>query len=572
MHTLLSDIGLAIIFAAGIGAIFYRLGLPLLLAYLVAGVLLGPNLGFHLITSQESISTVSEIGLVLLMFILGLEIDVRKIVQLGTAVLVNGVTQFALCALLALLSFGLLGYAHAFGNYTLVYVAVATSLSSTLIVVKVLSDRMELGTLTSRISLGILVLQDIWAITFLAIQPRLTHLNPGAIAISIGGAALLLGIGIGLAKFALPFVFHRIAKQPELMLIAAIGWCAVMAGFATGLHLSVEMGALFAGVCIASFPYQGDVAAKIAPLRDFFITLFFVALGLQIPKPTGAVLFTALAIVAFVLVSRFLTVFPVLYLLRYGNRAAFVTSLNLSQLSEFALVLAALGVGYGHIDNALLSSFILAMTVAALISALAIPKSHEIFRAVNPFLERLGFRDRIASDEVPGEQHAKIPPIVLLGFYREASSLISEIEGRRGSLDDIMVIDFNPESLATLRERGIACEYGDVSNSATLEHLGLERARTLICTIPDHLFKGTNNLGLYHVLRRLAPSATIVLNAETIESARLMYAAGADYVMVSRIVSAHYLTDVLEKISAGDLPAIRTRAAAFMDLRVEVLP
>ena len=243
VHSLLSDIGLAIIFAAVLGAIFYRLKLPLLLAYLVAGVLLGPNIGFHLITSQESISTVSEIGLVLLMFILGLEIDVRKIVKLGKAVLVNGVTQFVFCAALATGLFALLGAAHAFGNYTLVYLAVALSLSSTLIVVKVLSDRMELDTLTSRISLGILILQDIWAITFLAIQPRMTNLNAAAIGISIGSAVLLLGIGIGLARWVLPFVFHRIAKQPELMLIAAIAWCAVMAGFATGLKLSVEMGA-----------------------------------------------------------------------------------------------------------------------------------------------------------------------------------------------------------------------------------------------------------------------------------------------------------------------------------------
>jgi len=572
MHSILSDIGLAIIFAAVVGGIFYRIGLPLLLAYLVAGVLLGPNLGFHLITSQESISTVSEIGLVLLMFILGLEIDVRKIVQLGTAVLVNGVTQFLFCALLAAGLFALLGFAHAFGNYTLVYMAVATSLSSTLIVVKVLSDRLELGTLTSRISLGILILQDIWAITFLAIQPRMTHLTPAAIGISIASAALLLGIGAGLARFALPRIFDRIAKQPELMLIAAIGWCAVMAGVATGLHLSVEMGALFAGVCIASFPYQGDVAAKIAPLRDFFITLFFVGLGLQIPRPTGAILMTAGAVIAFVLVSRFLTVFPVLYALRYGNRAAFVTSLNLSQLSEFALVLAALGVGYGHITNDLLSSFILAMTVTALISALVIPKSHEIFKMVNPLLERLGFRDRITGKDVSTEEVHAIPPLVLLGFYREASSLLSEIQSRGSSLQEILVVDFNPESLAELRFRGVRCEYGDVSNPTTLEHLHLEQARTLICTIPDHLLKGTSNKALSKVLRRISPDATIILTAETIESAREMYLAGADYVMIPRIISAHYLADILEKNRAGDLPQIRNRASAFIDLRVEVLP
>ena len=508
----------------------------------------------------------------LLMFILGLEIDVRKIVKLGKAVLINGVTQFALCAGLAAALFGLLGLAHAFGNYTLVYLAVALSLSSTLIVVKVLSDRMELDTLTSRISLGILILQDIWAITFLAIQPRMTHLNLAAIGVSVASAALLLGIGIGLARWVLPYIFDRIARQPELMLIAAVAWCAVMGAFATGLKLSVEMGALFAGVCIASFPYQGDVAAKIAPLRDFFITLFFIGLGLQIPMPTTAVVVMALEMIGFVLISRFLTVFPVLYALRYGNRAAFVTSLNLSQLSEFALVLAALGVGYGHITHDLLSSFIVAMTVTALISALVIPKSHEIFKAVNPMLERLGFRDRLVVDDSKDESEHRVPPLVLLGFYREASSLLTEIKDRGVSLKDIYVIDFNPESLAELRDLGISCAYGDVSNPMTLEHLHLERARTLICTIPDHLLKGTSNGELFKVLRRLAPAATIILTAETIDSARRMYLSGADYVIVPRLISAHYVADILDKSRAGDLPAIRHRAAELIDHRVEVLP
>lgn len=572
MHSILGDIGLAIIAAALVGGVFYRLGLPLLLAYLVAGVLLGPNLGLHLITSQESISTVSEIGLVLLMFILGLEIDVRKIVQLGRAVLVNGVTQFALCALLAAAFFAALGLAHAFGNYSLIYLSVAVSLSSTLIVVKVLSDRMELGTLTSRITLGILILQDIWAITFLAIQPRITNLSPGAIGVSIGSAVLLLGIGIGLARFVLPPIFHRVAKQPELMLIAAIGWCAIMAGFATGLHLSVEMGALFAGVCIASFPYQGDVAAKIAPLRDFFITLFFVGLGLQIPKPSPLVLLTALAIVVFVLVSRFLTVFPVLYALRYGNRAAFVTALNLSQLSEFSLVLAALGVSFGHIDQNLLSSFIVAMTVAALISALTIPKSHEIFRAVDPWLVRFGFRDRIAGEESSDAEHPRLPPIVLLGFYREASSLLAEMQSRGAPASEILVVDFNPESLTALRDLGVRAEYGDLSNPTTLEHLHLDQAKTIVCTVPDHLLKGTSNLRLVEVLRRLAPAATLVVNAETLESARSMYLAGADYVILTRITAARHLVDVLEKIGAGSLPVIRTNAAAYLNRRTEALP
>lgn len=577
MHSLVTDIGLAIIFSAAIGALFLRFRLPLILAYLAAGVVLGSAVGFNLIGDHETIATLSEIGLVFLMFILGMEIDVAKILKLGTAVLLNGVTQFVGCGVLAVAFFWGLGYAHAFGDYGLLYLAVSTSLSSTLIVVKVLSDRMELDTLTSRVTLGILVLQDVWAITFLAIQPRINNLTVAALAISIGSALLLLSVGVGLAKYALPTIFLRVAKNPEVMLITAIGWCSVMGGLAILLHLSVEMGALFAGVCIASFPYHSDIAAKIAPLRDFFVTIYFVTLGLQIPKPTVPLLFLTLVVTAFVIISRVITVFPVLHLLKYGNRASLVPAINLGQVSEFSLVLAGLGVGYGHITKDLLSGLVMAMTVTALLSSMTIPKSHDLYRLANPWLERLGLRDRASGEDIEGgveHGHGTVPPLVLLGFYREASSLVAELT-RRGSetaLKNIMVVDFNPESLQRLRGLGIRCEYGDISHPETLAHLDLKRAKTLLCTLPDHLLKGTNNLQLVRVLRALAPEATIVVTAETIESARHMYGHGADYVAIPRLISAHFMADVLEKIGTGDIATIRTSASSFIMEYAEILP
>ena len=574
MHSLVVDIGLAIIFSAAIGALFLRLRLPLILAYLAAGVALGPEMGFNLIGDHESIATLSELGLVFLMFILGMEIDVAKILKLGTPVLLNGVTQFVGCGLLAAGFFWAVGYAGAFGTYGLLYLAVSTSLSSTLIVVKVLSDGFELDTLTSRVTLGILVLQDVWAITFLAIQPRMAHLTAAALGISVGSALLLLAVGVGLARYALPTIFRRVAKFPEVMLITAIGWCSVMGGLALLLHLSVEMGALFAGVCIASFPYHRDIAAKIAPLRDFFVTLYFVTLGLQIPKPTASILVLTLVVTGFVIVSRLLTVFPVLHLLRYGNRASLVPALNLGQVSEFSLVLAGLGVSYGHIPKDLLSGLVMAMTVTALISSIVIPKTHDIYRFANPWLERLGLRDRVVGEGSDGSESPALPALVLLGFYREASSLVAELtrRGSTGALKNIMVIDFNPEALTRLRSLGIRCEYGDISHPETLAHLDLGEAKTLLCTVPDQLLKGTSNLQLLHVLRNLAPKATIVVSAETIAGAQAMYGEGADYVAIPRLISAHFLADVLERIGTGDVAAIRTAASSFIMQHAEILP
>lgn len=572
---LLRDIGAGVLGAALVGLPAYLLRLPLLLAYIAAGVLLGPHLGLGIVQDPASIGVISEIGLVLLLFILGLEIDLRKLVQAGRAVLINGVTQFLGCFALGWLFFGLLGWRNGEGRFDLVYLAVACSLSSTLVVVKILSDRFELDTLTSRITLGILVLQDLWAITFLAVQPDLADLRMTALALSLGRAALLVLASWLAARFLLPFLFARAGKQPELMLIMALGWCFAMCGLADALHLSREMGALVAGVAIASFPYQTDMAAKVSSLRDFFITLFFVALGLQIPRPTGEVLGLAGAITGFVVLSRFLTVFPVMYLLRYGNRASLVPALNLSQLSEFALVLAALGVSYGHVSPELLPAFVLALVATALTSSVLIPAGHTLYRWANGPLEALGLRDRVDDGtHGGGAGHGGPPPqIVLLGFFREASSLLHAMATRdlAATRRKLMVVDFNPEAHHKLHEMGIRCAYGDISHVDTLKHLHLDQARVLVCTIPDHLFKGTSNHKLLMQLRALAPKSRIVVTAETLVSAREMYCDGADYVFLPRIIASRSLADVLERLRTARGHAIRARGVAELTRRREIL-
>lgn len=568
---LMSDIGKSIVGAALLGLPAFFLRIPLLLAYLLAGVILGPHLGFGIIKSADSISTLSEIGLVLLMFILGLEIDIRKLLQAGRAVLVNGVTQFLGCALLAVIFFSLLGYGK--NSFELTYLAVACSLSSTLIVVKILSDQMDLDALPSRITLGILVLQDLWAIGFLSIQPNLADLHLIALLISAFKVGFLVFSSWILARYVLPHVFDRTGKQPELMLIIAMAWCFAMCGIANFLSLSLEMGALVAGISIASFPYHLDIAAKISSLRDFFITLFFVGLGLQIPQPKADVLILAGLIICFVFVSRLITIFPILHRMQYGNRSSLLPALNLSQLSEFALVLASLGVTYNHVSPDLLSAFIIAMVITALISSLVIPSAHSIYKFLNPLLEKIGFDDHI-SKKNNVEPVRNAPAIVLLGFFREASSLLYEMQNRysKAAIEDILVVDFNPEAHVKLKKLGIKCQYGDISNVDTLRHLKLEHAQLIICTIPDLVLKGTTNLRLLKLLKKLAPKAKIMVTAEKIEGAQQMYDEGADYVFIPRLVSAFYLADVIERFQSDKTFTMKAGGFDFLKTRNEVVP
>jgi Kef-type K+ transport system membrane component KefB len=570
-HGLLRDVGISIIAAAAFGLPAYMLRLPLLLAYLAAGMVLGPHLGASVIKSHANIATLSEIGLVLLMFILGLEIDLRKLMQAGKAVLVNGVTQFVGCAALAAVVFGLSGMG-AGGGYDLVYIAVAGSLSSTLVVIKILSDRFELDTLTARITLGVLVIQDLWAIGFLALQPNLADLRPLAVLVSVGKAALLASAAWAPARYLLPWVFRQVSKQPELMLVVAMAWCFGICGIADMLSLSLEMGALVAGVTIASFPYHVDIASKISSLRDFFITLFFVALGLQIPAPTGEVLVLAAAIIAFVLVSRVLVVFPVLHLLKYGNRASLIPALNLSQLSEFSLVLAGLGLTYGHIKPQLMSAFVIAMVVTALLSSFIIPHANQIYVAVNPWLERIGWKDGFGHPAVDNDD-GKHPDVLLLGFFRTASSLLQVVAERHSTawLERLLVVDFNPEAHRKLTQKGVRCKYGDLSHYDTLKNLELEKAKIIVCTIPDYFLKGTTNAKLLQAVRPLAPEAFIIVTAETAASAREMYQKGADYVFMPRMVSAKFLADIIDRVQAVDTMGLKQGSAEFIDAWQEVI-
>jgi len=288
--TLLRDIALGIVFAALAAHVARLVRQPLILGYIAGGVILSPRLGFGLVKSAESIELISEIGLILLLFIIGLEIDLRELKRLGRSMLALGVGQFVINALLGLVFFSWLGYRVTRGNFDLLYLSIIISLSSTLIVVKLLREKFELKLLPGRLTLGVLVVQDIWAILFMAVQPNLADPDVLTIARSIARGAVVVAVAFLASRYVLSRLFEAAARRPELVLISALAWCFLLSGAAERLGLSREMGALIAGVSISSFPYGSDVISKVSGVRDFFVTLFFVALGMKIPVPTAEIL------------------------------------------------------------------------------------------------------------------------------------------------------------------------------------------------------------------------------------------------------------------------------------------
>lgn len=548
---LLSSIGICTAAAALLAVVSHRLKLPLILAYILTGVVIGPTV-LNLVHDHTSIETVSEIGLILLLFVIGLEIDLKKLAKAGLPAVVTGALQVPICFALGLGFFYLTGIRDEKGNLALLYLAACASLSSTLIVVKILYDKFELDTLPGRITLCVLVIQDVWAVAMLAVQPNIEHPDPLPLLLSLGKGAVLVGGALFMSRFVLRYLFRSVAKVPELVLVSALAWCFFLAALASLVGLSREMGALIAGVSLSTYPYARDVGAKAISIRDFFVTLFFVGLGLQVPVPTPSTIGLAVLVAAFVIVSR-IAVVPILYALRMGHRTSLLPAINLTQMGEFAIVLASLGRVRGQLSTETVSVLTLAFALTAIAATFIVSGNHAIQAALSRVLRLLRIPDIDAHRhrEAAGAEHAA--DIVVLGFFRDASSLLVELQThwgpRKTSLHErLLVVDFNPTVIEELRRRGFRCMYGDISHPETLQHAGLDKATVVLSTITDDVLRGTDNLRILRTVRSLNPEARVVLTTEHITEALDFYAQGADFVFIPRLHSA---TELAESVLAG---------------------
>ena len=322
------------------------------------------------------------------------------------------------------------------------------------------------------------------------------------------------------------------------------------------------------------------MTAKVTSLRDFFVTLFFVGLGMTIPMPTGALITGAIVFAGFTVASRFVTTFAPLYLLKQGIRASFLPALNLCQISEFSLVVLALGVNSRHIEKGSQGAVSFAFVLLATLSVLAIMQSNKLSRAAIPVFRRCGLRDLNDADAdavesaETGHGHGPGGSILLLGFFRTASSLLEEIvRGKKQSLlKELAVVDFNPVVFQNLRARGVKVIYGDISQRETLMHAGIAHAKIILCTIPNALLKGTTNERFVRQLRELNPTAKIIVTADVLDEAAALYAAGADYLSIPRLDEAVDLCEALEAATAGLLDEKKAKVDALLANRAEVLP
>lgn len=535
MADLLFEIGSVIIFATLLAYVARLIKQPMILGYIIAGFIAGPHLT-GLISSTETIELLSHLGIAFVLFIVGLEMDLNRIKNSGIKSAAIGLGQVAFT--------GTAGYALAlflgFSAIESLYVAAALTISSTMVVIKLLSDRGILDTLYGRIILGILLVQDVIAIFLLALLPTL-EASGGSIwviaVISLAKGALLFMVAYLAAKFVLPVLFNFSARSTELLFLSTVSWLFAFSFLADWLGYSAEIGAFIAGVTLASSSYKFEMLGRARTLRDFFVTVFFVSLGMQIAIPDTnieSMIIHVMLLSAFIILWNTLVVTGLALLAGYNKRISIMAGLPLGQVSEFSLILVVMGTKLGHVSSSL-SALIVTVAAITITSTTYVVKYNG---QICGFICRL-FHIRNVPEQKP---HRQKFDVVLCGYNRIAYGIFRKLKKLRKS---VLVADFNPDVIKRLKSLRIPCAYGDIMGKEFIEKLNVSNAEMLVSTIPGY----EENQLLIREARKASQDVRIIVTSNSVDSALKLYHSGANYVIFPQLLGGEHVAELLEKFS-----------------------
>ncbi|MBI2020240.1 cation:proton antiporter [Candidatus Daviesbacteria bacterium] len=526
--------------ASVLGFITHKFKLPLLIAYLIGGLIIA-IIGIFDIKTSAALSFLPEIGIAFVLFLVGMELDLRQLKSLGTPIIVSGLLQIVITSILGTF------IAQSF-NFSLVesiYLGIGLSFSSTIVVVKLLIEKNTLDSLYGKLSVGILLLEDLLAVVILL---GLTSFNSSIFHLGLtelfpllsfaGKVVILLSFAILLSKYILGSLFKAVSSSGELLFLTALAWCFIYITFAQSLGFSVLIGAFLAGVALANSPYHFQIQGKVKPMRDFFVALFFVYLGTRVDF--SQIQSTFLLILVF---TTYAVIFkPVLFLLILGSfgfkkHPLFQTAINLSQISEFSLIILLVGLSEGIVSQSALTVIAASGVLSIIISSVVISKSNRLYKQLAfliSFFER-GERHLVEGvDTKTLEDH-----VVLLGSHNVGAQLIRFFRRER---IPFIVLDFNPYQVEKLAKEGIPVVFGDMGDPEVLDFLNLHKAILIISTVPDiH-----DNKLLIEDLKNMRLGIPIIVRAESLEEAKDLYKFGASFVYIPDIVSGEFLVQTLK--------------------------
>jgi len=526
-HGPFAEIALLLLACAVAGAVFTRLRQPVLVAYIVVGIAVGPA-GFGLVSAHDQIDLLAQVGVAVLLFVVGLKLDLHHVRHIGPVALATGLGQLTFTIVI--------GFALvlALGRDWLeaLYVAVALTFSSTIIIVKLLSDKRELDSLHGRIAVGFLIVQDLAVVVAMmamsALRAAGEEADAATVALSLLGrvaaAAVLLYV---LMRWVLPRVVAAMARSQELLLVFAVAWGLAAAALGEWAGFSKEAGAFLAGFSLASTPYREAMNARLTGIRDFMLLFFFIDLGAKLDFSTlGAELGPALVLSLFVLIGNPLIVMAIMGYMGYRKRTGLLAGLTVAQISEFSIVFVAMGITLGHVGVQALGLTTLVGLVTITVSTYMILYSQPLYERLAPWLgvfeRRKPFRELAV--EAGSAADTTAPEVVVFGLGRYGSRLLQRLRD-----DGVAAIgvDFDPEAVRHLQKSGLPAHFGDGEDPEFLESLPLARARWVVTTFPQP----DSNRALLHGLRSLGFGGAIAAAVRDAAHGRELAAAGVQLVL-----------------------------------------
>ncbi len=526
------EVAALLVLAATAGFIGLLLRQPLIVSFIAVGILAGPSM-LDIARSDEHIDLLAELGIALLLFLVGLKLDLNLVRTLGPVALMTGLGQVAFTTVFGFL----IGLALGFDAVMSLYIAVALTFSSTIIIVKLLSDKREIDSLHGRIALGFLIVQDIVVVLAMIV---LSAIGVGAagdaaltdVLIVFGyGALMLVGVGLFIRFIADPLV-ERLSQAPELLVSFAIGWAALLAALGHYLGFGKELGGLLAGVSLASTPFREAIAARLASLRDFLLLFFFIALGASLDLSIlGASIGPAIIFSLFVLIGNPLIVLAIMGAMGYRKRTGFLAGLTVAQISEFSLIFMAMGVSIGHVADGAMGLVTLVGLITIAASTYMITYSHQLYRWVEPVLGVFERRSAGREEDV-WKPHSAHYDVILFGLGRYGLAIGRELEA---SGQSILGIDFNPVAVRHARKQGFDVAFGDATDPEFLAHLPLTGAKWAISAVPEHDTGVTHDDPRRSLIRSLGDlkfEGQIAVAAHSEDTADRLHKAGADLVLL----------------------------------------
>lgn len=534
---LFTELWLILVVTTGIAFLMRWLKQPLVVAYILAGIIVGPML-LNITSGSTSFELFSKIGIAILLFIVGLHLNPTVVKEVGSVSLIAGISQVVFTSVIG---FGI-GILLGLDPISALYVSVALTFSSTIIILKLLSDKGHVHTLYGRISVGMLLVQDLIATAILLLVSTSAGVAGGSwqqvsVLMVVKAVAIFIAILVTM-KWIIPPLLKRAGRSQELLFLFALTWGLSISGIFALLGFSVEIGALIAGVVLSSSPLVEEISAKLRPLRDFFIIIFFVLLGSHmVLNDVMTLLPQVLILSAFVLIGNPIIVFVVMNLMGFHRKTGFFTGLTVAQISEFSLILAALAFQLGHISQETVTMITMVGLITITGSTYMILNADWLYAKFKKSLTILEFRKNDTQDK---EQSLNYQALII-GYEHIGIFWVKALR----KLDiPFLVIDFNPNVIASLTEQRIPCLYGDAGSSEFLSEIPVGKLKLVVCSINN---LQTNDL-IIHYFRTQSKKCLFIVFSAYAESEAVLKAAGASVVIDPLRFSAENVAKLLVRI------------------------